>query len=565
MKRLLRNANIVNVFTDEIEQADVLTEDGIIVGVGDYHDCEADGTEDLTGKYLAPGLIDGHIHIESTMLLPHEFARVCALHGTSAVVADPHEIANVCGEDGISYMLRMSEKLPIDIFYALPSCVPATEYEESGAELGADRLAPFYKEQRVIALGEVMNYVGVIARDGELLKKIADAKAFGRVINGHAPLLSGRALDRYVAVGVGDDHECSVLDEALEKLRKGQRIMIRQGTAARNLEALLPLFDEPYSRRCLLVTDDKHPADLLSGGHIDEIIRRAAKAGKSPVAGIRMGSIQAAEYYGLKGMGAVAPGYAADMMVLDDLQTMTVRDVYHRGEKVVCCGRVEEFSLPSAGAALERRVRDTFRLAPLCERDFLIPPEKGFCRVIATRKGELITEERRMTLDFSVGNGIDVGRDILKIAVIERHNNTGHKGIGFLTGIGLKRGAIASSVAHDSHNLIVMGTNEADMAFAANRLRELGGGYLAVADGTVLAEMPLPVAGLMTDATAQEAAAQNRALKECVKEMGVPEGVEPFMTMAFVSLSVIPHLKLTTTGLVNVDRQESISLFSDEN
>ena len=562
MKTLLENGTVVNVFTGELQRANVLIGDGRILGVGAYAASDADRVEDVGGRYLCPGFIDGHIHIESTMLLPAEFARVCVAHGTTTVVTDPHEIANVCGMAGIEYMLRASEGLPLTVYVMLPSCVPATPFDESGARLAAADLEPLYAHPRVHGLAEVMDYPGVVAGAPGVMDKIAAARERGLTVNGHAPLLSGRALDRYIAAGIRDDHECSSADEAKERIRKGQRVMIRQGTAARNLEALLPLFEEPWAGRCLLVTDDKHPADLLAG-HIDESIRLAVRAGKSPLTGIRMATLGAAEALRLPEVGALAPGYTADLLVLDDLDEVAVRDVYRGGTLVARGGRALDFEIPPLPRELDCAVRDTVRLDPLTAEAFALPPAAGGrCRVIRLVPGQLLTEEWLTDLPLCSG-GVDVSRDILKIAVLERHRYTGHRGLGLIAGIGLRHGAIASTVAHDSHNLIVIGENDRDMAVAANRLRELGGGCLVVDRGEVVCEMPLPVAGLMSDGTAAAVAEQNERLRASVHALGVPAGREPFMTMAFVSLPVIPHLKITTLGLVDVDNQRLVPLFPD--
>ena len=555
MRTLLKNGFVINVFTGEINQQDVLLEQDRIIGVGDYTESEAECIRDVTGRYICPGFMDGHIHIESTMLMPEELAKVCVLHGTTAIVADPHEIANVCGTDGIAYMLEASEKLPMDVYIMLPSCVPATGFDESGANLKAEDLEPFYKHPRVLGLAEMMNYPGVLAGDKEVQDKIAVALLRGLRVNGHAPLLTGKDLDTYIAARISDDHECSSAEEAMERIRKGQHVMIRQGTAARNLEALLPLFEEPWASRCMLVTDDKHPADLLEQGHIDAILRQAVRSGKNPVTAIRMATLQAAEYFGLKWQGAIAPGYVADILVLDNLDEISVCDVYHKGELVVENKAVKAFAKPDISAELKEKVSHSFHLDELCAQDFMVAEQKGRkCRVIRLVKGELLTEEWHTELDWELANGIDVNRDILKLAVIERHKNTGHKGVGYIHGCGLKCGAIASSVSHDSHNLIVIGTNEEDMANAANEIRKIGGGSVVVKDGEVIAKMPLPIAGLMTDLAAEEIAKQNEELRKSVYQLGVPEDIEPFMSMAFVSLAVIPHLKMTTHGLVDVDQ-----------
>lgn len=564
MKLILKNGFVVNVFTGEIETQDVLIEDGIISGVGDYSCDDTDQICDVSGKYICPGFIDGHIHIESTMLLPAELAEICIAHGTTAIVADPHEIANVCGSDGIHFMLEASENIPITVYIMLPSCVPATPFDEAGAVLNAEELSAFYSHPRVLGLGELMNYPGVLAKDENVMRKIKDAHNAGKIINGHAPFLTGHELDRYIAAGINDDHECSTFKEAIERLRKGQWIMIREGTAARNLEELLPLFDKRYSHRCLLVTDDKHPADIMQNGHIDSIIRKASALGKSAITGIQMATIQAAQCFGLKGIGAVAPGYIADILVLDNLEKIKINDVYYHGNKVFENGTVLPFKKPNISTKLKESVLSSFNMPTLSPKDFTIIPQGSICRTIGVIPGQLITEERLLKIDFTKNGGIDIDRDILKIAVAERHNNTGHIGVGFIQGIGLKKGSIASSVAHDSHNLIIIGTNEADMAAAGNRVREMGGGNVVVNNGKVIAEMELPIAGLMSTLSAEDASVQNEKTRSIVHELGVPENISPFMNMAFVSLPVIPSLKMTTMGLIDVNAQKLVSLFSEQ-
>ena len=564
MKTLLKNGTVVNVFTDELVKANVLIEDGKIIGVDDYTDSDADIIEDVSGKFICPGFIDGHIHIESTMLTPSELARLCVANGTTAIIADPHEITNVCGADGVKYMLEASEGLPMDVFVVLPSCVPASGLDEAGAVLEAEDIKPLYALDRVIGLGEMMNYPGVIFEDEKVIAKIKDCAALGKPINGHAPLLGGKDLDKYISNGIFDDHECSLEDEAKERIRKGQSVMIRRGSAARNLSSLISLFDEPWNRRCMLVTDDYHPDDLLKKGHINSIIREAVELGGSAVVGIRMATIQAAKHFKLDNVGAVAPGYKADIAVLDDLVKLTVSTVYKNGKKVAENGKCKTFSEPKVSAELVNKVRGSFNMQSLSPEDFLIKPEGDSCRVIKVIPKTLITDEIIEKIDFSKNNGIDTSRDILKIAVVERHKNTGHIGLGFINGLGLKKGAIASSVSHDSHNLIVVGASENDMTIAANHIMTLGGGYVAVVDGKVVSELPLPIGGIMTDADAEEAAKRNKELREIVCELGVSRELNPFMNMAFSALSVIPHLKMTTFGLVDVDKQKIVPLFKED-
>lgn len=560
MKTLLKNGKVINVFTGEIEVADVLIDNGIIVGVGDYGNEPADVIEDVLGKYVCPGFIDGHLHIESTMLTPAELAKVILPRGTTAIVTDPHEMANVCGVDGIKYMIQKSEGIPLKVYVNLPSCVPATKFDESGAVLKAKDLKPLYEYDRVLGLAEMMNYPGVLAGDNDVLDKLLDAVAAGKVIDGHAPTLSGKALDVYVSKGVETDHECSNIEEAKEKIRKGQWVMIRQGTAARNLASLIDLFEEPFCRRCVLVTDDRHPADIISDGDIDNIIRLAVKAGKSAITGIQMATIWAAQCFGLKRTGAVAPGYKADLLVLSDLDGVCVKDVFVDGTKVVSDGSVCQIVSPKADKRIEKKVLNTFNLKKAEERDFILQPKTKKCRVIELVEGELLTNEKILDINWDKNNGVDLDRDIVKLAVLERHKNTAHKGLGFIKGIGLKEGAMASSVSHDSHNVICIGVNERDMAIAVNRVREFGGNVV-VKNGEVIAEMHLPIAGLISDKGAYKVAEENERVRNAVYELGVPKTVEPFMNMAFVSLSVIPSLKMTTLGLVDVNEQKIKSLY----
>lgn len=562
MRLLLKNGTVVNCFIDALEKSDVLIEDGKIVGVGDYSAAAADVMEDVSGKIICPGFIDGHIHIESSMLQPAEFARVCLPHGTTSIMADPHEVANVAGLSGIMYMLGASEGIPLCVYLMIPSCVPATPFDEAGAVLKAENIRGLFASERVLGLGEMMNFPGVLANDPDVMRKIDEALKRRLIVNGHAPLLTGEALDRYISAGIFDDHESSSLAEAQERVRKGQWVMIRQGTVARNLDALMDMFDEPWNRRCLLVTDDKHPADLMKAGHIDGIIRTAIRAGKSPLAAIRMASLQAAQCFGIRNKGAVAPGHRADLLVLNDLESVDIRDVYCGGVKTVSEGGVIPFEKPFIRADIWKTVRNSFYLDPLNAGDFMVEPRGSRCRVIRILPGQLITKEWIADMDLDSANGIDTGRDILKLAVVERHMNSGHIGLGYVNGLGLKRGAIASSVSHDSHNLIIVGADHGDMAVAANRVREMCGGLAVAENGRIIAEMPLPICGLISKKNAADTAADNEDVRRAVHALGAPEGVEPFMNLAFVSLPVIPDIKMTTHGLVDVNSQRLLDLFA---
>ncbi len=564
MKTLLKNAKVVNVFTEKIDFTNVLIEDDRITGIGDYYkDEDADEVEDLEGRFLCPGFIDGHIHIESTMMVPPSLAQAVLPHGTTAVVTDPHEIANVCGVDGIKYMLEMSENIPLHVFVMIPSCVPATCFDEAGAILNAEDIEDLYKEERILGLAEMMNYPGVIYNDAPTMDKINACVEKGKPVDGHAPLLSGKDLDKYISAGINSDHECSDATEAMEKLSKGQWIMIREGSAAKNLEKLLPLFESPYYQRCILATDDRNPADIIAEGHIDNIVRLAIKAGKDPIRAIKMATLNPTLCFGIKRMGAIACGYKANLLVLDNLENIDIKDVYSNGVKVVKDKEISGFSIPKAEDIITGSVLNSFHMPDLKNDDFYIDPKGTKCRVIEVIPGEILTNECILDIDFSKNNGIDIEKDILKLAVIERHKNTGHKGVGFIKGIGIKNGALAGSVSHDSHNLIVIGSSEEDMVIAANHIKKIGGGLCVVSEGKVKSELRLPVAGLMSTNSAAEIAKANVELRESAEKIGINEGIEPFMNMAFVSLPVIPVLKMTTQGLVNVNDFKRVDLFVD--
>lgn len=552
---VLKNARVVNVFTHEVEQADVAIHQGQIVGIGEYTGVEE---RDLAGKYVCPGLIDGHIHIESSMLCGPAFAQAVLPHGTVAVITDPHEISNVAGTAGLDFMLETTKDLDLSVYFMLPSCVPAADLDESGAVLEAEDLAPYYRSPRVLGLAELMNAYGTVRGEEKILKKVADCAAACKPMDGHAPFLSGKELNAYITAGVRSDHECSVLEEAMEKLRRGQYIMVREGTAAQNLQALLPLFREPYCERCMLVTDDKHPGDLLEGGHIDYIIRKAVAAGADPVLAIKMASLIPARYFGLTQNGAVAPGYAADLLVVSDLEQFVVEQVYKGGELVAENGRA--LRTPPLRLDRERfdRVLHSFEMEEITLRDLELRQTGEWERVIWLTPHQLLTQERILPFRSRPGTapGVDVEQQIVKLAVFERHHNSGHVGLGFLGGYGLQCGAVASSIAHDSHNLILAGTNDADMVLAGNRVRQNGGGLAFAANGRVIGELPLPVAGLMSTESAERVDETLRALKAALREYGISEEIDPFMTLAFVSLPVIPKLRLNTCGIVDVDRHE---------
>ena len=554
---VLKNAHVINVFTNEIEDADVAVSDGRIVGVGTYN---GKHEVDLHGQYVCPGLIDGHIHIESSLLCGPTFEQAVLPHGTTAVITDPHEISNVAGTDGLDFMLETTKDLALSVYFMLPSCVPATDLDESGAVLDAEHLRPYYHHPRVLGLAEMMNSYGTVRGDAKILQKICDCTDAGKIVDGHAPFLSGKDLNAYIAAGVQSDHECSAVGEAMEKLRRGQYIMVREGTAAKNMDALLPLFREPYCNRCMLVTDDKHPGDLLRDGHIDANIRKAIAAGVAPAIAVKMATLVPAQYFSLKQHGAVAPGYIADLIVVSDLEHFTVEQVYKGGSLVAESGNMLKPSSLVIDHTRFARVMDSFDMDEITLQDLELRESGEHERVIRLIENELLTEEEIVPFRQHPGTtpGVDVAHKIVKLAVFERHHHSGHVGLGFLGNYSLQCGAVASSIAHDSHNLIVAGTNDADMVLAGNTVRKNKGGLAFVVNGQVIGELALPVAGLMSVESVEVVLENVQRLKDALKAHGIAEGIDPFMTLAFVSLPVIPKLRLNTYGIVDVENQKIV-------
>lgn len=554
---VLKNARIINVFTNEIEKADIAISGGKIVGIGTYN---GKSEVDLHGHYVCPGLIDGHIHIESSMLCGPAFEQAVLPHGTTAVITDPHEISNVAGTDGLDFMLETTKDLTLSVYFMLPSCVPATDLDESGAVLDAEQLRPYYRYPRVLGLAEMMNSYGTVRGDAKILQKICDCTNAGKIVDGHAPFLSGKDLNAYIIAGVLSDHECSTMEEAMEKLRRGQYIMIREGTAAKNMAALLPLFREPYCNRCMLVTDDKHPGDLLRGGHIDANIRKAIAAGVDPAIAVKMATLIPAQYFGLKQHGAVAPGYKADLIVVSNLEQFTVEQVYKGGSLVAEGGKVLKPSPLVIDSTRFARVMDSFDMDEITMKDLELHKSGEHERVIRLIENELLTEDEIIPFRQypGIAPGVDVAHKIVKLAVFERHHHSGHVGLGFLGNYSLQCGAVASSIAHDSHNLIVAGTNDADMVLAGNTVRKNKGGLAFVVNGRVIGELALPVAGLMSTESVEVVMENVQHLKDALRTHGIAEGIDTFMTLAFVSLPVIPKLRLNTYGIVDVKKQRIV-------
>ena len=550
---LLTNARIVNVFSGRIVKGSIAIKDGTIVGFGDY---PAEETRDMQGRYVAPGFIDAHVHIESAMVCVTEFARAVAPLGTTTVVADPHEIANVLGTRGIDYMLRSAEGQPMDCLFALPSCVPATDMETAGARLMEADLAPFFDHPRIVALAEMMNYPGVIFTDPAVMAKLDLARRHRRPMDGHAPAVSGSQLNAYVAAGIASDHECTRCKEALEKLELGMHIMVREGTCARNLDALFPVIDANTWPRMMWCTDDRHPHDILAEGHVDAIVRKAVTKGLDPVTAIRMGTINPAEYFGIRDAGAIAPGRKADLIVFSNLTDIRAQAVYHRGQLVAEDGRL----LPDVATVPPVAVPPAMNLDP-GSLDFSIRAQGKRMRVIRAIADQVITDCEIMDVTDHQGLAVaDVTRDIVKLAVVDRYTGEARTGLGFVTSLGLKRGAVASSVAHDSHNIIVAGATDADMTAAVARVAEMEGGLVAVDEGRTIADLPLPVAGLMSDQPLETVRDQMDRLISASRDLGATLS-DPFMTLGFLALPVIPDLKLTDRGLVDVTRFEVVPLF----
>ncbi len=549
---LLKNAQLINVFSGEIYQESVAIWQDFVVGFGDY---EAKEVIDLEGAYLAPGFIDGHVHIESSMMDVPQFARAVVPRGTTSVVADPHEIANVMGYDGIRYVLESSKYNPLNVFIMLPSCVPASHLETSGSELRAFDIYPYFKEKWVLGLGEVMNFPGVINCDHDVLDKLKITHQ--KRIDGHAPGLSGKQLCAYVSSGIASDHECTTVEEAREKLRVGLHIMIREGTAARNLHALLPLVTPENSHRCFFVTDDRHPSDLVQEGHIDYIVRKAVKEGLDPVTAIQMATLNSARYFMLNNRGAVAPGYYADLVVFDSLEEINITKVFKNGQLVAEDGKAKW----EARKRERRSLRGSVNIRWLEGNEFKIQAKSEKIRLIDIIPDEIITKSA--VIDAKVEGGlavVDTSRDILKLAVIERHRATGQIGKGFVRGFKLREGALATTIAHDSHNIIVVGTNDEDMMAAVIQLNQLGGGMAVAKGGRVIGDLALPIAGLMSDQPLEEVNKQLNSLIEFAHLLGCPHK-DPFMTLSFLALPVIPELKLTDLGLVDVTTFSHVPLF----
>jgi adenine deaminase len=548
---ILKNAKIVNVFTGEVEEGDAALYGGRIAGIGKYDNAKK--VIDLENKYLAPGLINGHTHLESSMLDVPEYVRAVVAHGTTTIVTDLHEIANVCGMNGINYVLKNARRLPIDLFLMAPSCVPSTHLETAGASIGVDDIRKLLKLKNCIGLGEMMNSPGVIFQDTQVLGKIEAAA--GKIIDGHAPSVTGKDLNSYISAGIMSDHECVRLEEAEEKLRLGMHIFIREGSSEKNLEALLPIVNDRTWPMCCFVVDDRSCSDLLRDGDIDAVVRKAIRLGLEPVRAIQMATINAARYFRLENMGAVAPGYYANLLIIDNLKDLSIRSVMYRGKFAAENGK----SLFTAAGITDESLTHSVNIKRVTADSIKLKRESGDFPVIEVVPGQIITRMKKMRLKEVKGFiEPDLNRDILKLVVIERHLSSGRVGIGMVKGLGLKRGAIASTVGHDSHNLIIAGTNDKEILTAVKEIEKIQGGLVVVKDGKVTASLPLPVAGLMAQRPLEEVVDEFEKVEKAVKETG-SNLAAPFALLSFLALPVIPEIRLTDLGIVDVNAFKLIS------
>jgi adenine deaminase len=541
---ILSNAKVINTLTAQIELADVAIHGDRIAGVGEYQ--EAEKVIDLEGKYLSPGFIDGHVHLESSMLNPGEYAKAIVPRGVLSIVTDFHEIANVCGLSGIEYFLQYSSLLPMDIFGMAPSCVPATHFETSGAQLGVQDLKELLKKQEIIGLGEVMNYPGVISGDSDIMAKIELFR--DHIIDGHAPGLSGADLNAYIAAGIYSDHECSKIEEAKEKLNKGMYIMIREGSSEKNLDDLLPLVNDSSFKRCLFVDDDRNCYDILKEGGVDAVIRKSIKKGLDPMRAIQMATINTAEYFKLDDLGAIAPGYRANLVVLDDIEDIVASMVFYEGMHVADNDNLR-IKIPTVSNS---KVLNTIRIKPFTEKKLKISARKDSESIIEIIPDQIITRRCDERIKSKDGYYIaDLEKDILKLAVVERHKATGNIGLGFVRGFGLNKGALATSIAHDSHNIIAVGTNDHDMFVAIKELEKIQGGLTIAQNGQVLCSLALPIAGLLSENHLLDVVKTKDELKKKALDLGCVLNA-PFDTLSFLALPVIPELRLTDLGMVDV-------------
>lgn len=551
---VLKNCKIVNVFTHEIHEDDIAIDSGKIIGFGPY---EAKRIIDLQGKYVAPGLVDSHMHLESTLVTPQRLSEISLANGTTTIIADPHEIANVCGVDGIDYLIESSKNIPLNIFFMIPSCVPATAFEDAGASIENKDIEKLLKKDLVLGLGELMDYPNVINGNESMLKKMDLAKR--KIIDGHAPGLLGRDLNAYMINGVKTDHECSTQEEMKQRLNRGMYVILREGSASKDVTNLLPAINAYNYRRCLFCTDDKNPEDLINKGHINHNIKLAIKSGMDPITAIQMATINAAECYRLRDIGGIAPGYDADLVILNSLKDFEIESVYKKGDLVYDRGEIK-FKTKDYK---DEKVMNTVKIKPVQPKDLVLKLTNDLAHVIVVKPFSIITEKavRKVSVNEKGEYINNEHLDICKIAVVERHRETGKIGVGLVEKFGLKNGAIATTISHDSHNIVVIGDNDVDMLKAIKALEEMNGGIVIVKDGKIEHELPLPIAGLMTDKPLKEVEeVLNEMLAYAFEQLNVNKAINPFMTLSFLSLPVIPELKITTRGLFDVSAFDFIKV-----
>ena len=550
---VIKGAKVIDVLNGQIIEGDVAVADGLIAGIGTY---EGEREFDAGGRYLAPGFIDTHVHIESSLVDPASFSELVVPHGTTTVIADPHEICNVCGLDGLDYMLSFSKDLPLSIFLMIPSCVPATTFEHAGAVMDAAMIARRIEEERVLGLGEMMDTVGTVAGNPAILEKLQVAWRAGKIVDGHAPSLGDVALNAYAAANIRTDHECATSEELRARIARGMYVMLREGSACRDLRNLLQGVDHLNSRYCLFCTDDRQPSSIIAEGHLDNHLRIAVEEGLSPIEALRMATINASECYGLRDRGAIVPGRRADLVLLDDLERFGVSHTW-------CAGISYRRRAEGVTAPVPPQVSGLMRIAGFSHEKLRLKLSSALVRVIDIMEGSVVTEAGRaqVLLDASGCYMNDPTQDIVKIAVVERHKGTGHVGLALARGYGLQGGAVATTIAHDSHNIIVAGDNDDDMLLAVRTLAEIGGGIVMIRAGVVLDTLPLPIAGLMSNLGGDHVDKRLKQMHEkAIRRLGIFEGIDPFMTLSFMALPVIPHLKVTDMGLFDVDEFAFVSV-----
>lgn len=551
---IIKNAKVIDIFQNRVIEGNIAIKDGLFIGVGNYE--EADKIIDAKNSYVSPTMTDGHVHIESSMVSPAEFLKCLVARGVSTVIADPHEITNVCGLDGINYIIDETKDLPVNVYIMLPSCVPATPFETSGAVLKAEDYGEIVNNQHILGLGELMDFVGTVNRAPDIMDKIKLAKDHNMVIDGHAPMLSGKALDDYVLAGVDTDHECSTVEEMEEKIQRGMYVQLREGTAAKNLETLLKGVTEYNINRCFFCTDDRHPEDLLKDGSVDNNVRKAIRLGMEPINALKMATINPTECYKLGKLGAIAPGYKADFFLFDDLENIQAKSVYLAGEKVAENGE----TIVDFPQKLSPKVLSKMKVREINSDDLKLKLKSNKVNVIQMEKDSLITTKVVREVEVEDNYFKYSNDDIKKIAVIERHTGKSTIAIGLIQGYDIKNGAIGTTIAHDSHNMIVIGDNDEDMVCVINKIREMSGGMAIASNSEIIDSLKLNIAGIMSSDTIENVENNMKRLLTNARKLGVQEGVDPFMTMGFMALPVIPEIKITDKGLFDVNQFKHISI-----